>query len=371
MLKECENRISATCAIAIDNEYILFTTWEGGDLYKISLSDYTIKLVGIPSDFGHYFGRLGNTFSRMIKKGEKVYLVGFQDAYEIMEYDIKSGKFRMLYQNLSLGTWIFDAFLIDGRIYLLPYHVDESICIYSIEENQAEYINWKELLTGEDYDLKDCINLYSIDVSEKVIYGAVYDTSYVFQLEITPTIKCKMYKLEDNYRIANINTCEDKVYITLINQMKMIYFSKYDKANRINAIELNGEKIDNQVSYIMPRILNNKIFLFPYLGNNEIEVIDRQTREQKLIRYPKEFHRNNGGRLFWEPIFNKDKLFLLPHSGNGMLVLDTNKCNMDFVKWEKSQLEYFVEKASFSKLEKKCNTGQCVGSTIYNVVKNN
>ena len=89
----------------------------------------------------------GKTFSCMLKNNGKIYLISLFDGYEIVEYDMISNQLRLLYQQTQKGIYIFNAFLINGNIYIFPSQLDSFVCIYSISNNNVDYIKWEKLFS--------------------------------------------------------------------------------------------------------------------------------------------------------------------------------------------------------------------------------
>ncbi len=329
LFEENETFKAATCGVVLENEYILWSSWENGDLYKIYLKDNRIEFVSSTIKAGHY----GKAFGCMIRNEEKIYLVCLFDCYEIMEYDIRTGMLRLLYQHIMEGLQIFHSFLIEGKMYLLPNKLSETMCIYSLEDGEAIYVKWKELLSDINFSIEDEYVHY-IDCLGKNIYGTIYNTPYTFCIETSPILRCKVERLQKNYKLTNINVIEGKRYFIPANRELVLCLNRNLEIEEIKLFQ-DKENVYGKHQFVSSAIYKNDIFLIPFSRDDKITVINRFNGNKKVLEYPKEFEViNENGRLFWIPIIYKDKIYLLPHCGSGILVLDLYTYKMNYIGWE-------------------------------------
>lgn len=355
--------LSATCGVNIDDEYILWAESLEGDLYKYDLISEKNEFVNSPKAAGHY----GKAFSCMLRHQGKIYMIALTDAYEIMEYNINTHQIQLKYQNIKKKVEIFNSFFIEDKIYLFPSFLDEDVCIYSLKEDSAEYIRWDNILPSSNCFLRE--NVVNVSQHANKFYGAIWNTPYIFRLEMTPKIICEMTNLGESYHTEGIIASERELYITLMERKGVLCIRQDGKIEEIDCLESVQDSESNKIPYIMTIIYEQQIILFPGEGNNQIRIINRQTNKQTVLSYPDCFRRRQSGRLFWKPILYKSKLILLPFCGNGMLILDLNNYQITYKKWKNKDLESFIKKISTNALfDSKRNKGQNLGECIYHLL---
>ncbi len=337
VLYEEQQFVGATCGVGIDDENILWTEWKDGNLYRLNIKSYDCELVGIPNEFGH----CGKMFSSMIKNREKVYMIAYSDAYEVMEYDINSNKLRLLYLHMMKGIQIFNSFLVEDNIYLFPSSLAGDICIYSLKDNKADYISWEHILLDINCCLKD--KVINVNQCGENIYGVICDTSYVFRLSMLSGIKCDVYQLDEKYKVGSVSVVENDLYITLMEHRILLCINQDGEVREIKCFESEEECEETENYYSMSVIIDQEIFLFPFEGNNEIQIVNRQTMKQRKLIYPNKFKKRRSGRFFWKPILFKNYLYLLPYSGNGILHIEINGNKIEYVKWKNKGICAYID----------------------------
>lgn len=348
-------RIGAS--ILIDDEYILLSSAPGGDLYKLYLADNHMEFL-ISMD---EIDLLGKMFSCAFKRGRKIYFVSLYDCYEIIEYDLDSNRLQVLWREICENLQIFQAFLINGKIYMFPNQLKQNICVYSLRYSEAEYIPWEDLLGQVNVNADN--RIYFMDYCENTLYGSIYDTNYLFTITVDPSIRCVMRQLRDDYKIANINAYYGGVYITLsCGEEKLICLHKNGE---IDEIELLHEgKESEYASFFSTIIYDGKIFMIPCIRNYKIQVVDQVTRKKDMLEYPDGFCRRYAGRLFWQAILVKNKLYLTHCEGSGLVVLDMDTCMMEYLDYWKIGINQFLNKLEFSREDAVREKSYC-GSRIY------
>lgn len=360
---ENKQEIAATCGMVIDNEYILWASWENGSLYKFSLKDNHLEMVR--GTLG--IGCKGKTFSCMLKNNEKIYLISLFDCYEIAEYDMISNQLRLLYQQTQQGIYIFNAFLINGKIYIFPSQLDSSVCIYSISNNNADYIKWEKIFSDKKLDLKGKL-LGSMDCIGQTLCGTILDSTYLFEIQTEPQIKCEVQILKNDYRMMSINAYGREKYITLMNDDKLICVKPDGEIEEFGLF--HEETANDGIPFSCTVLYRDKIFLIPCIKNDRIQVVDRMTGEHNVLEYPDNFYRKaDKCRLFWLPIVFENKAYLLPHTGSGLLVLDMCSCRIEcFMGWKKG-LKNFLDTICCSDVRREKNEMIDVGTVIYKFIK--
>jgi len=357
---ENNEEIVAACGMVIDNEYILWTSWEDGSLYKLFLKDNHIEIV--KGMFG--IGCKGKTFSCMLKNNGKIYLISLFDGYEIVEYDMISNQLRLLYQQTQKGIYIFNAFLINGNIYIFP---SQFVCIYSISNNNVDYIKWEKLFSDKEIDLKGKL-LGSMDCVGQALCGTILGTPYLFEIQTKPHIKCEMQILKNEYEMMSINAYGSEKYITLMNDDKLICINS---DGRIEEFGLFHEETTREgIPFNCTLVYKDKIFLFPCIKNDRIHVIDRMTGKYNTLEYPDKFYRKaDKCRLFWLPIVFENKAYLLPHTGSGLLVLDMYSCRIEYLMGWRKELKLFLDTICCSDVWGEKNEIIGAGSAIYKFIE--
>lgn len=359
---EDNSEVGATCGTIVNGEYIYWTSWRNGDLYKYDLkNNIYLKVKSMQK-----MNLNGKTFSCTLKRRDRLYLISLFDGYEIVEYNLKTNQLRLLYQKCVKGIYVFNAFLIDEKIYMFPSQLDVAICVYSLLNKTVEYKKWEELLPN---DLITTNNLvFSMDCINSKIYGTIQNTSIYFELYINEAMQCKV-NLINGYRLNSINVYGDNIYITLMDQEKFICINN----ETLNITQLKEEEKKGDNNFFSSVIqYNSKLFFIPSIGCSNIHVYDMQTGMNEIIEYLPDFCRKEEkSRLFWLPNIHNNKMFLLPHTSNRILEIDMDDCNVKYHNGLKNSLKDFINiecfKSSNEKIEKKDN----VGANINNVILNN
>lgn len=360
---EKDKKTAATCGIIVNQEYILWTSWTNGDLYKLNLHDYHIEFLKNTIEAGH----CGKAFSYMLRFKEKVYLICLYDCYEIMEYNIQSGRLRLLYQHQKEGIEIFYAFLMDGYLYLFPDKTSHNICVYSLETDKTVYIEWKKWFLDVDLDIEDKF-IYSIYGLQNRIYGAIYKTPYIFQIEVQPEIKCRVYKLGQSCKLGNIYSNQDGLYAVLMDRNAIIRLDQNMNMKTEWRMGENDQKENMNHLPLVAFLINNKeIICFPFDNKDKIRVIHTNTGEQKIVEYPDEFCvRDSDERLFWNPVVAGNKVYLLPHCGNGMLVLNMDSYKLEYVDLKMDLYHQIKKSISINdKEDQRKDSEKNIGNLIY------
>lgn len=354
---ECDRLLVTMCGIIIDDEYILWSALGGGDLYRTWLKDYRVELEKkmILNDHDN------KSFSNILRNDDKVYFIALFDGYKIIEYDLISKQLTTLYRHEVKGMQVYKAFLIDGKIFLFPSQLGKAVCIYSIKSGEVEYqyINWEELLQDTNIDYNEHL-LFWIDCSDDIIFGVIDGTSYLFRIEIKSEMKCTIDTLRKDYKAASFNIHENTKYITLS-----------DKDNRLICIGQDGdiEEIElgkgNKWAYGNVVAYDNKLFVLPNRNEN-IWVIDKATSRKQILSYPADFCRRSEWSLFFQPILHENKMCLLPHSGNGTLIINMDSCEIEYIAAFRGDLKGFLN--STESVAKRKHAESHVGEDIYRVL---
>ncbi|MCM1261863.1 MAG: hypothetical protein NC313_04005 [Butyrivibrio sp.] len=354
---------STACGVIVNDEYILWSSWQDRSLYKLYLGDKHIEYVRSVSEIDF----IGQRIANMLKYKDKVYLISYGDGYEIIEYDLESDELRQVYSKAQKEIYSVKAFLIDEKIYIFPFQMDSSICVYSIRENKADYIKWETLLPGIQFDLKND-GVISMCHMGDIIYGVVYNTPYIFEIKIKPQIECRVNRMNDGYKLATIDIYDGIKYVTLAEKEILLCIKPNGKIEELELISKRGKK--NGILYWFWGAIahGNKVFLLPNDDNDDIQVVDTLTGESELLEFPDKFSRRNRYRLFWGYCLLGDKAYLLPLTANGLVVLDMCDCKMEYFSGWKFGIRDFL-KVGFCEETAKEKITDTVGETIYNIVE--
>ena len=240
---------------------------------------------------------------------------------------------------------------------MFPDQLKQNICVYSLEYSEAEYIPWEDLLGQVNVNTGQ--GVYFMVYCENTLYGGIYDTNYLFTIKVDPSIQCVVHQLRDDYKIASINVYHGELYITLSYGEEKLVCSH--KNGEIDEIELFHEgKESEYASFLSTIIYDGKIFMIPCIRNDKIQVVDQKTGEKNMLEYPDGFYRRYAGRLFWQTILVKNKLYL-PHSeGSGLVVLNMDTCMMEYLDYGRIRINQFLNKLDSLRevaMQKKSNCG--------------
>lgn len=360
-----KGEIAATCGIVVNNEYILWSAWDDGSLYRLYLKDNHNELVKSISEIGYE----RKTFGCMLEYNEKIYLISIYGCYEIVEYDMRKDRLKILYRKTQENVQVFSSFLINGKIYIFPMRLDDKVCIYSIRDECARYIMWKELFPEVNINWENN-TVCGMDCFGQTIYGTIQNTPYLFRINTEPDIVCEMQKLKDGYKASSINVYGETKYITLTEGNKLICLNRNGETQELEIFpEIN---VYDGIPYICSVQYGEKIFLFPFLGGRKIQLINGNSGEKRYLEYPEKFlSKNTQWRLFWKPVIYEKKIYLLPFNGNGLLILDMCSCKIEYYAGWRKGLKSYLEKVCCNNIQDRNEGIENIGKVIHNNLKRN
>ena len=116
---------------------------------------------------------------------------------------------------------------------------------------------------------------------------------------------------------------------------------------------------------------NQELVCFPFGYKDKIQVIHTNTGNRYTVDYPDEFHTyDNNERLFWNPVMDGNQVYLLPHGGKGMLVLDLDSHKLKHIELKMNLYHQVKKNISINDREKQRNDSKkVIGNLIYNAGK--
>lgn len=358
MYIEDNNTLAATAGTVIDNKYILWTTWKNGEIYRLEIDNNYIEKEKVSNlDL-----RKDNTCCCMLKGKDKIFLVSMFDYYEISEYDYYNKKINILLSVEEKGVNIYNSFLINEKIYIFPNEMNKSICVYSLCEKKVDFIEWKDLVSDK-FLIKNDFQVFCMDSSNQKIYGTIQKTPFWFEIDVSFGFTFNFFQVKDTYKLSSINICDNIIYFTVYDDEKVLYIRK---ENEIEEIELLHEN-ENSKEAIFSNVIKyeENLFFIPAIRNKKIQVYNMKTRKKTFIEYPHEFiYMKNDSRIFWQPIILGEKAYFLPHTGNGILVLNLNNMEIFFAPSVKRTLSSYLNKMCIVCEDKKYINSN-IGKQIY------
>lgn len=308
--------------------------WVPMDEKKICKYDCTSQYVKEVYDFSH-LNTKGKSVSTILRYKNSLILISLINCYEIIEYDLERNNAKILYQE-SKEVNIFNSFLCYDKVFLFPESTNDFIVEYSLTDGKTNKYAWDDLNNYSVLNKK----IYFMDYFEGYIYGVFYGTNIFFEIDCCGNIKCKLHNVDEKYLLSTIKVSNGEIYSNLINKPAVL---KIDSNKNEREIYLVSEKKErNELPYCNIVKYNKKLFILPAY-NDFIQVYDEENNDCFILNYPLGFHRVSESRLFWNYLTINNFVYLLPLSGNDLLILDMDKCCLENIKWAKSSFEEFLQ----------------------------
>ena len=328
-----EKKMFAVTGAVLDNNLIYWTSWKEKKLFK-----YNCKTQYIMEEYDFSNASIfGETICKIIKYDNSIIMISFDNAYEILKYDLQKKNIEILYQE-KRNINIFNSFLVEDKIYIFPDSIYDDIIAYSIKEGNIMRYSWNKL-SNKKFDKNS--KVYYMESYNGKFYGTFYDTNCLFELSFNENFNCKFFYVKNDFRLSSIGVFQNGIYSNHASKNSFIYISNEGKTSEI---ELYKEENDNQEGLQFCKIIKygEKIFFIPNL-NDYIYEYNVKTGKCSMIKYPPKFHRLDSSRLFWDSVEKDNLLYLFPHSGNGLLILNMDNSCLKFVEWAKTSFIQFLQ----------------------------
>lgn len=312
---------AGTCALAIDNKYLLCPSYRAGGLYKIYLENDKVEFL---TDMSSVY-RSGRRVSTILKYNQQVFLIAY-DCYEIIEYHIEDNRFEVPFLYKTTENLIIDnAFLYEDRIYLFPRKLSQAICVYFINQRRAEFIYWENIIDGSWIKQRYEYDMFWMYQEDRAVYAAISNTSCVIQINLEERVSGKIRELDSNYKLASVVAVNKGYkYISQLNSPNILCLSPKGNVIEIEFME-EREEVITQTPFRQLLLQDDEIIAIPH-DYKYIQHYDIKSNKLKNLLYPELFKRiRDDGKprqpLFWGIVKHNDKVYLLPFAGNYLLVL--------------------------------------------------
>lgn len=312
---------AGTCALAIDNRYLLCPSYRAGGLYKIYLENDKVEFL---TDMSSVY-RSGRRLTTILKFNQQVFLIA-NDCYEIIEYHMESNQFEVPFLYKTAENLLIDnAFIYEDRIYLFPRKLSQAICVYSIRKRSAEFIYLESIVERNWTEQRYEHEIIWMHQEGEEVYAAISGTSCVMQIYLEEKISGKLWELDSKYKLASVVAVnKGYIYISQLNSSNILCLSKDGDVKEIEFMEEREEAI-LQTPFRQLLLSDNEIIAIPH-DYHYIQYYNIKTNKLQNLLYPEFFKRiHDSGKprepLFWGIAKHNDKVYLLPFAGNALLVL--------------------------------------------------
>lgn len=263
---------------------------------------------------------------KMLEIGNSIYFI-FRNSQRILEYNTVEQRiynYGLEYEIFKNSTVLYnDAYYFEGKIIMFPCEINDPIIFFEIETK--EYIekgSIKQMLVKEGVK-RDAGKIYTYVKLQNEVWFCIYGSEWLGCITLN-NLNLRMRKCEKSNQLAKTVGGKDFVFFT---EAESCRFFMTDKINGelllydVKDLELKEQELE--YGFIVS--VKKKIFAIPTYPKS-LTIIDKETKEVINIKFPKEFSAifkvRNSELPFVRYIVHLEKLYLIPFSCNGMLVVD-------------------------------------------------
>ena len=193
------------CCICTTSKVVWFVHWGMPALFKYNFEREKIILVReIPNVS---YGKAGSGFKTIIEINDKLFLIPCR-ADNIVVYDIKQDKFTEIELKSPAEVMFSKGFLINGKIYCIPYLYDWIVSV-DIDTYDIEYlINWKSELNI----IGDGLNIDAASIAKETIFCIIPMTNVLIKFNYISK-KIELARINGLSNIISICCIDQKVYV--------------------------------------------------------------------------------------------------------------------------------------------------------------
>lgn len=263
---------------------------------------------------------------KIIQFGDCYYFLQ-RNSKQIIEYDMWKGNVVRYGLDYVVGDnkclLYSDAYVCKDSLYMLPYSCDGVITVFNMKSKQ--YI--------EEYKMADLIGektitnqgkkiLSYIQISNK-IWFCVEQSNLIVCLDLQ-TMKSTSLNLdaEDNLYMAMRG--ENRIYFTEMNGYHIWEYD--DTSNIFRSFDVQKQHSKQEGKGYRFVYGTNQVVIAISKEMDSVDVIAREDESVRTIAFPSElcniFELRRIDEKFFGYVVVKNKLYLLPFSGNGLLEID-------------------------------------------------
>lgn len=298
----------------------------------------------------------------IIEYGEWLYLV-CRNAIRIIGINIHTKEVRTIANSVDIGEnadfCVKNAVRVGDKIILFPGNIERTVWEYDISKETFKSIG----------SVSKIFNTYiseGVIVSQQVIGDEICfiikDTTKIGWFNVISKVgEIKEYKLSSN--IAKILCVSNNLNRFLVmTEDNSIYEIENDNVVRINIKLARNDEMIRSAHYG-----ENKIFVTSNKYEN-IYLYDLEHEMTAIIKYPTEFShvyamRNFEG-AFVGTLESDEKIFLLPFSANGMVVIDkkTNQLEWQQIAYDRFDIDVYRSKDGIVKERDEQSISKWIGA---------
>ncbi len=339
-----------------DNEDVIMCDIDTWILAKWNLEKGTYDTVSRLVPMGKYGDpyKMGLVIA-IFHIGTSLYCI-MRNTAQIIQVELETGRFvrhGMNYIVKEASCLMYTAAgVVENKIYILPFHPQDKIIIFDVTSKKySEGSSIAEIIYSPEKFLPEQ-TIFRYVIHQNRVWFAIMGTDVMAEIDYANGKLCNLMHLEN--KLSYASGTKDEIFA--INYAgNEVYSIKNDQYKKIATNE-SYEK------YIWSGEINDKLFFVGAEGSVIVEECGTQKTEKKLI-FPVSFEcvdeiRGVHNMPFYDCICSGDKLYLLPFSSNGMIVVDTKtlECKHyilqisddDFISERNKAQEVFKEMSSFT-----------------------
>lgn len=223
------------------------------------------------------------------------------------------------------------AYIYEDKILLIPGHTLDWFGFFDLKESKfirlttiAEKIN---SLTGSEYCDQTFCDIHGSYLEKDILYISIFKKNKLLLIDLKNE-NVVIHTFDKNKQFDNICVCDNEIWLTTFHSevirldrdvcLKKIYSIDCGQDNeRIFFIKKFGEEL---VGFSLYKC---SLYFFDY---------KEECWKEKLM-VPEGFHKTDSyNALFWGVICCKGRIYILPKSGNGMLVVNLHSRTTEFIR---------------------------------------
>lgn len=343
-----------TLDINLESKYAWFSNSSFNSICKLNLETFNTEIVSV---FDNRECSERDIHVKVLRKENRLFFI--PKHFECIDvYDVDSQLQEHLYCPNDMKMDVYNAFMIDDKIYIIPYLSTDNSIIYDLKKNAFEKNN---KLSEEIKKYKGVISYDSVAEKSGELWIVPFRSSKLIRYNVKNE-KIKTYDLD----FSDLCSVKAGEYIAI---------SK-DRLSEISLFDVKKEKIVKTISpeglfkdffsygLFAPLYFGDKIY---YLSKKKTELI---IDKQEYIEVPLgEFYGDLRPRPYVRMIEYNDKIVFVPSALGELLVLNTKEMTVMVKKWKCNVLrdyKYDLNKLTKELLCKKIlNEGQVLDLDNY------
>lgn len=270
-----------------------------------------------------------------------------RNTAQIIEIDVHTGRFirhGLQYKVNEASCLLYaDTRMIDNKIYFLPYELTENILVFDVDTKRYMKEKTLEQILNLSINCTSENKIYKYIYRDEVAWFAISGTDIIAEVNY---VKGKTYRIihSDNNKLKSISGDEEDIF-AIGHEGKGVF--SVEESGSVKLIVSCDDKYINNCAFV--KKVNDKLFLTNSDGSTYVYFPTKE-KDRMRVEFPDTFMsidavRRVYNRPFSNCLYRNGKLYLIPFSSNGMIVIDADTLEVMHYKLEISEEEVLMEKS--------------------------